>query len=399
MVLDKWLKYAMRFNLVTICAFLVGGIQYYSLSYRIGISVYVVFCLCLLKIGYGSSKIRTKGIVEKKNMSYGLIALLRVLGVLFVLYTKTRGDLGSLFNWISGSTLGELYFINADSELGYGEHWSVLLLRRLIQLLNLILFAKLCVGWEYLKRGQRFLVLLSVILEGFYWVSIGTNIGMFQLLFFWLFFRNKTIRVKGGQVLVVLGVLVIMNVMFESRLNNVHGESASIISVYGYDVSPMLVDAGIVPTTIYRYLTEGYYFLGDAFTKSSLPYSFKYVGYEVLSLSRSLGLSVDEGDLIQNKIGDHRDAYAFWHSCYTWYANFAGFFATPFIFFLHGRLLRYNRAIYSSKGGSLALVTGALLILQVFLLVANNHLLSFWVYEILWLVLISTILRIWQLLR
>lgn len=399
MVLDKWFRYAVRFNFFTVLVFVIGGIEYFSLAYRLFIALYVCICLGLMKLGFSYRPSITNSISWKQGLGIRSLMILRFLGLAYVMYIKTRGDFSSIFFWNSSSSIGELYFEHGQDNNGYNEHWIALLFRRLVQILNLFIFALIARRWKEVLGVYRLLFLFSVFIEIIYWLSIGTNIGIFQILFFWLIFRERSLSITVRQGIYILCICILANSIFESRLEHVYGQSMVLTSVHGNPVEDWLKNAGLVPTTVYRYLTESYYFLGEALLLKDLPYSLRYAGYEVLSLSSSLGLTIDIQAMIQSNVGENANAYAYWHGAYTWYANVIGFTLTPLVFWCHGWLLRTILVLRSKTNVVLFDVTYALLILQIFLFVANNHLLSFWLYELIWIFMILSLIRVWRLFR
>jgi hypothetical protein len=244
--------------------------------------------------------------------------------------------------------------------------------------------------WEHIKRSQKIVFFMLVFFEFATWVSIGTNKGIFDLLFLFAaaitidvivnFRTNKFKTLKNKVILVYFTVfLLIFSVWFFSwgTTTRIGSMADSIQLTKGVTLRDSSKNQntekpiGENPSTkpevqiksgaallldnflygVSSYLCQGYYGMslavGEPFTSTYGIGNSYFLADNFKSL---FGIDV-EPFTYQAKVSDKWDQYGHWHSFYGYMANDVSFIGVVFIMFLLGVFLAvtYKDAIYGQN--------------------------------------------------
>jgi len=260
--------------------------------------------------------------------------------------------------------------------------------------------------WERIKLSQKIFFFAIVFFDFATFVSVGTNKGIFDLLFIFAAalsidlvanFKEKKFKqfLKDKKALVGVTVFLLFFSMWffswtmQSRVGSIAIYTANLtddVTVYGEESPDNPGDKietkteSLTKNLLYglsSYVCQGYYgmslSLGEKFTStygignsSFLTSNFKYF----------FGIDV-EHNTYQAKISDRWGQYTQWHSFYSYMANDFSFPGVAFIMFLLGASLAaiYKDAVYGKN-----IIAQCLLPVFVILFLyipANNQIFSF----------------------
>lgn len=237
--------------------------------------------------------------------------------------------------------------------------------------------------WEHIKRSQKIVFFMLVFFELATWISIGTNKGIFDLLFLFAvaividlivnFKTNKFRTLKDKLLLVSFTIfLLIFSGWFYSwgmttRVGSIVAYTEQMTESNTIAEQPTEVSQQPVPEVkiksgaalmfdnfiygISSYICQGYYGMSLAVDE---PFTSTYgIGnsYFLSSNFKSFfGIDV-EPFTYQAKVSDKWNQHEQWHSFYSYMANDFHFIGVIFIMFLLGAFLAvtYKEAIYGEN--------------------------------------------------
>lgn len=300
----------------------------------------------------------------------------------------------SLFALINRIAIGV-----ANPDLGYaltlqGDQsfpWSI------YTLINVIDCAFFIVGmlcWKNMKKWQKIVFFILVIIDVVKWFGAGTSFGIMQmcttLVLVYCISIKKDVLNKMQVISVILLVLVIFIVAVVSFGINMQGRAGGSFNdlsstklnlnsfVYVYFISYLPHWFQNLYAYIAHYLVGGYYNLEYAFSCN-----FDWC-YFLGSTNTMTGFADDFFNLgirAQNyptKIYEKFDIdpYIYWHSCYTWLANDFSLYLVPFVVYWFGNTASKALIMYKKYKDMFSGVLFLLLANTILFFFANNNYLS-----------------------
>ncbi len=237
----------------------------------------------------------------------------------------------------------------------------------LFTLINLLWFFielnGVLLGILYFKKAKfitRFLVIINIFEVCVYYISVGTNIGLFRILLaiglfggIGLLKRERNVRRAPNmkRVFIIFGIVGIIVICFfiqtlRSRGGILYWDS-SWYNVGGIGVKRDSVLFQYLPTTLYltvvavsSYLTQGYQAFAYSLNVSWTPMFGLGQSYQIVQLLSKYIFDLEKYTY-QYKI---EQMYGWsmsknWASAYTWMANDVSVFGVPVILYLIGKVL------------------------------------------------------------
>ena len=251
----------------------------------------------------------------------------------------------------------------------------------------------------YLKKLKKHLIVIvfiTLLFEMARWFAVGTNKGVFDIVFYtaaiiFLKYLQTGGRIKltrSTLVTIVLGLCIVYGAisMFGKNIASRTGETQE-SNLYGTSFGG---DLRYRPNSVFTfwaneqfkvtmfsvddYLTQGYYSFSRAISE---PFTTTYgVGHSVFLMENVNPRLMDR--TYQAKLEKYGiDRWVNWHSCYLWWANDVSFVGVIFVMFLFGY---YFGAVYKDiryTRNPVAIVIFCLLMIWLFYSSANNQIMSF----------------------
>jgi hypothetical protein len=407
-----------NWNLFTLFFFIISPYEWnIDFSGYILICFFVIFNLLIFRFGYfyavknyfpTSNKLDYL-INPKLKKAFKYLLLLKIVWII-PSYNLKLGlqifDITGLLSRLSFGfvSLGESYGLRQLIE--YEKFNFILSLS--ISLLNSLVFLSFPLAvlfWKNLPLSFKFASVVLVLIDVFYWIGIGTNVGILNIFLsiFILNFKNKNLikRFKSKKLISTLSFLFLgiyfsssildrfyvnhgtTNYLNRSRIvDAVINENSFILSITPDFLHNPLIIAS-------NYLTSGYYHLYLAF---QLPFDFTYGfgnNYTTLGISDKI-LNIDILSLTYvgklKKFGV--DPFMQWHTAYLWYANDFYFLGVSIVMFIHGFLLGKFWISVLLKNNIFGVGLFLLFFYQGIYLIANNHILSFSFYSVIFFIIL-----------
>ena len=400
------LRVLVGFNIATLILYIFSPFTIDS-GYKFINVLFISLNIFMINLGFKSGLKRTRLItqcakpntISQRTFHYILIfyILTFTLRYSYLLYTPPF-NITALVNRIM---IG-VYDPQAGRLFDHGARtlpWVVYLFTSII---DSIFFIIAFLKWKGCGRTIRYIIVLLVIFDLFFWRSTGTNFGTFMLLTSMLFSifasndkatlnQNATLKYISIGLLGCFSLLFVFSVNMEGRA----GGDFAAVDYYdlfeGCDVSiadnhviyeSLPYSMQVYLTLVFSYLTQGYMFLEYLYTLEfhwggffgnnpglqSLAHDFLWFDPEVGSYQLQI-----------EQFGVDHDTY--WHSCYLWLANDFTIIGVPIIIFLISQfcssaLVMYRRTNDLSSG--IVFIVFATMLIFLF---ANNNYLSTVLYS------------------
>lgn len=423
------LSFVLYWNYFTLLLFLISPYDWNASVGEICILIaYLLVNLLFLKFGYefglntsiNNVKLRSSGAWNKFNQirqSYSLrtFKLFLVIKVLWSIpgYNLKLGlpyfDFLGFFSRVSIGflSLGESYNLRHTEEL-IGLDLSVQLFSSFLNTLSFLVLPLAVLLWKELGIFIKTVVVVLFLLDIIYWVGIGTNVGIMNMIVAIYCMRLvsgvfdsgvKKRKIMFPLVLLFFGLFFASSILDRFKvnygttevlfLNRIGGSQIDFDNVL-FDFLPnSFMDAMIIAS---NYLNQGYFHL-----LMSFEYPFEWT-YGLGNNYTTIGLSdkfTNQNILSMTYAGKLEsvgvDSYNHWHSAYMWYANDVSFFGVPIIMFLHGMFMARLWRVVIFRKNVFAVGLFLLTIYQGIYLSANNHVLSFSFFNFLFLLIMFNI--------
>jgi hypothetical protein len=248
------------------------------------------------------------------------------------------------------------YSLSLDTTQPFTVNWSVYFLIAIIdQLFFIIGFLK----WRDMNRFKKYLFIIFVLMEIFYWMGRGTNFGVISMittLVFSLMYKFKVIKLTLTQIikssLVIIFLLIGSVAIFSFNMNgrrngstlNYEQFNLETSSVNEYDVIFSIIPKPLHDTYMYvvYYLSQGYYHTCLAFDLDFKSTYFLGNNPALISLVSIFNVDVSKDTYVYRLREKGVDPQVNWHSAYTWYANDVSFLGVPFLLFIIGYLFGFS---------------------------------------------------------
>lgn len=413
--------FAYIYILFTVIVFLFGPIQWISdwkLIEALGVLLIFLYPIALYigyTIGIGKSvyinqnflneKFKKNKIMALKILKYTIIINL----IITVLNTYEYAGVTSLSQlWINTITsltdLGASYYQkDASSRLGSILLYSTLVLDPILYITKVssLLFFK------YLKKYQKMLVVFTILIEAFRWISIGTNKGLMDILvlIFTVFSINimnkklngeKKDRKTDKKKVVIMVTLAILFLCFFAMAVSSRTEGA--YQQDNFDTFPYCYVPANLRSFVERftsYLTQGYSNMIGCMQYGNW-YPMWGVGNSRFLISvMTILTGMDLFDFTyQSQLSNFGvDPYVQWHSAYSWFANDVSFIGVIFVMALFGYFFSkvVKKAVLEMDILSSTLVYFCILeIINIsctnYVLAYSDMFIGFWTLTIIWII-------------
>lgn len=404
------IKVLIFFNILTILVFVLFPISWGLDNYEFLLLFVLLFIsLFMLNQGYLYG-LSSKQLFSRRNWSFKSITrwfyFSLVIKIFWLLptYTSTLNlstfDFNGVINYmlIGLSDFGEGYDLRQqalnESILTSKTSFLFFLINRFFVAIQYTCVPLGFQLWDRLNKPVRFAVILLLIFDMIFWISTGTNIGVFHgfiilstSLAIVILKKNTTKSSKRiiHRFFLISSVLIV--ILFSSFMTS---RVSSYFDPYSTNHAGSYVNKDhvlykIVPkqfhntiTLIGSYLGQGYFHTGLAFKYEFESTSGFGNNFTTLGLSpRFSSEDLMKKTYVYKLQNDGAGIYQNWHSAYTWYANDVSFFLVPFVFYLWGYFLSamWMSAFKLSDPFSPSLLI--LTVLEITFFYANNQTLSF----------------------
>lgn len=264
----------------------------------------------------------------------------------------------------------------------------------------------------------KFITIITIVLESFRWVAIGTNKGFIDIIIIFIsiysikkfnifnikgkeFIKKKTKKRKITTIFVLFLLIGIALYFFSNsigdrvQMNWSNYEVSNGNTPINFNSSLMkIVPSFLKVTLIYlgSYLTQGYYALSLTTSVNWTP---------MFGIGNSMFLMENFGSIINKDLYQFTyqskleifgwDPFVNWHSFYVWIANDVGLIGVIFIMYFLGKIFAaivYDAFVF---GDNIAVVIFCMLIILFIYIPANNQILSypttfmaFWILTFIW---------------
>lgn len=202
--------------------------------------------------------------------------------------------------------------------------------------------------FKKLKNYQKALVCVTLLVEVLRWISIGTNKGLMDILIllFAVFFiltlhnnlKNKKININKKKLMIMCFLCIIFLAFFSkaisSRINGVYTDEYFIKFPYCYVPENLRVFV----ERFTSYLTQGYSNMIACIRYGEwIPtFGFGYSRFLMTIMYSLTGINIFTVTYPAQIENYGIDAYAQWHSAYTWFANDISYLGVIFLMFIIG---------------------------------------------------------------
>lgn len=330
----------------------------FALGYYLGISINKP--VTRPKSNYLSKRIlRILPLLMMVNIVFIILNIFRDYGYSSLDFVSLSSDL------ISGlSNLGDSY--NAFQEKLTSLSGQNVIGGRLMTVANLVWdFVKypiILLGLIYfqkLKLSGKILAVASCVLEVMFYVSIGTNIGVFRIalavVIIFLLVRRNTDADKSSEdadkdkhralmlVLVAVAIILCFFVLTMVGRGGILNWDTPYYNVGGVGLNRDSIFFAILPEGLYipfislcRYLTSGYYGLSLCMSLPWIPTFGLGSSYGIIKLLDDHGTNINHSTYQYRAQQYNWDENEQWHSMFSWLANDVSFVGVAFFMLLVG---------------------------------------------------------------
>lgn len=361
-ILNKPIFFSFIFMIITLLVYFFGPINYYigfDKYELIGIILILSYIFALVigyEIGLYSIKyddLKNIDFISKKN-KYNILKIINIIILInFILtisnafvYVGVNNIIGLWDNMINGllNPATSYYEKDVTSRSGSIIVYVTLILSPLMYLAKI----STLMYWKDISKTFRVIMIISIIIEIFRWISIGTNKGLFDILilFFSVFLvkhlnnklngTNKKLNRKIFLSITILATLCLFffNYTVSSRVNGQYNNDYFLYMPY----SLIPENSRFFIEKVDSYLTQGFanmiacikycewkptFFFGNS--RFLMDILYRLTGIDLTS--RTYPYQLDEFGV---------DPLASWHSAYAWWASDLSFIGIIFFMFIVG---------------------------------------------------------------
>ena len=379
---NKVIKYFTIYFVITFLFFLLGPIHWLENEYITDILFY--FLIGAYFIAFYLGGVRTKKIGLKleqssyyidhsekvlKYLKYSIYINL-VLTILNALQYSYTTSLTQLFNkTLEAFSNPALVYYDKLKQMQDSSGTSLITLVTVF--LSPVQFTTQYLSLYYLKKLpliQKIVVIFTLLIEAFRWLSIGTNKGLFDIAFLvGSVFLVKILRTKYFRIykvdiktrrrnrrmfwFVVILVILALSFFSYTMSSRVTASVDDLFQEFPYSLTPEFMRVLIARAD--RYITQGYHHMrlilhycdwtplfGIGNSRYLISIVERITGLDIMALTypgklESVGIGVD--------------AYANWHTAFVWFANDLSFIGVILLMYGVGRL--FSKLLFESVTG------------------------------------------------
>lgn len=220
-----------------------------------------------------------------------------------------------------------------------------------IAIFNQLFFAAGFLQFKRLRPLHKFLFVVLLIMELFYWVAVATGFGVVTMVttfalstMFW----QQRAQSRRRRLILMAGLFAISIAFFSHNLYRRSNFNEVDVSKYSLSGSPMILDHpafSVVPAALHptyvmvvTYLAQGYYHTCFAFDLDFKSTGLVGNNVALVSLARAFGLDVWDDTYMHRLQPLGIDEWGNWHSAYTWFASDVSYYGVPVLMGLFGFL-------------------------------------------------------------
>lgn len=258
--------------------------------------------------------------------------------------------------------------------------------------LSLLIILITTLYMKKLKKRTKIILFLNYFIIFVSYISIGTNIGVFRLIFAWVVFflisiKLKNCRKKSKKIkyVIIISAIIISSFLFISIMKSRSGIllwDKSEYNVGGIGINKDSLFIKYLPESFAiffvaatRYLTSGYYGMSLCMTEDLQPTFGLGNSMMIVKMLRKYVTDWPYLRTYQHRIQQFGwDEDIQWHTAYSWWANDFGFLGAAIVIFVFGMLfaMAYKDAIKNKNPFAIILVY--FFSLEAFFLPCNNQL-------------------------
>ncbi len=415
---NRPLTIVIGFNLLTLFVFFTAPIRWETNNLYLFL-FFSLFCQIMIVLGY---KIGYRKYV-KTNVSHTVLNTISntKLNFIFLFYLFTilikyayllkfnlfdiKGMFSFLMLGIANPLIG--YQLSIEASRPYTISWSIYFL---ISIINQVFFIIGFIKWRDMGRFKKYLFILLVVIELFYWMGRATSFGIIAMITTFSFsiidkFRSKKLNIRQT-LLFSFRLLLLLIGSISVFINTMNNRARHIaIDLKQFDLGISKVDEyqtafSIVPQSLHQsymyivyYLSQGYYHTCLAFDLDFKSTYFLGNNPALISLASAINIDVWEDTYIYRLREKGVDPLVNWHSAYVWYASDVSFFGVPFLLFIIGYMFGISWALSLNNKDFLSKIMFIILGNMLLFLFANNSYISSVFYSFIF------ILPIWYFTR
>ncbi|UTH15987.1 hypothetical protein [Macrococcus epidermidis] len=301
---------------------------------------------------------------------------------------------------------GEMYQKKLKNEMETAS-WIYLFLIVINTFLKIVIIPNVIYFWNKFNFTIKSIALLTLLIETFSWISIGTNKGIFDNVFIvlssiFIKYLYNFKRIPMRYILITILTLILSLAYFNNAIINRSGKLETYNKFAGINVNNESFFIKYFPESIGNlfivitsYLTQGYYGLSLGLRENFIStWGFGSSWF----LMNVYGIFGSKEELKEDSLIFRIQKYGWqpeinWHSIYTWLASDYSFYGVIIIMFIVGKI--YANLINDIKKNNLIFSKSFLTLLFIMFMYfpMNNQIFSFidtffsfWILFILWLI-------------
>lgn len=247
--------------------------------------------------------------------------------------------------------------------------------------------------WKQLSGFFKTLVVVTIIIEVFSWLGIGTRKGLFDVILIILFVialrysdissETKKMSKKYIIAVIVLSAAFVFYFVYSNMARYGYGINEMDSFVYHFDIRPFYEKKcpAWLLTLLYNidcYLCQGYYSLSLGLSIGIISPTFLGMSWFTMLIANKFGYDPMPGTyltLLEQQYGI--DPKVNWHTIYLWLANDFTFIGVPILIFFIGYFFAKTWCDCVHGKNDCAIPIFTLFLIMVFYFFANNQVLSF----------------------
>lgn len=415
---NRPLTIVIGFNLFTLLVFFTAPVTWKTDNLFLFL-IFSLFCQIMIVIGYkrGYKKFIDADVSNSKlykltDKKLNFIFLFYLFTLLYQYAYVLKFNLFDIKGMYSFLMLGI-----ADPQIGYALSidasrpdtlsWYIYFP---ISIINQVFFIIGFIKWKDLSRFKKYLFILFVLIELFYWMGRGTNFGVICMITTFTFsyiykLRSVTLNLKQTLFfsLVILLLLYGSISVFTYNLKNRAGNNEIDMQRISFGLSDINENHymfSLIPKSqhaaymaVVSYLSQGYYHTCLAFDLDFKSTYFLGNNPTLISLAQLFNINVWEDTYMYRLRSKGVDPLINWHTAYVWYASDVSFFGVPFLLYFIGYLFGISWSLSISNNDFLSKILFIIFGNMLLYLFANNSYLANVFYSFIF------ILPIWYLTR
>ena len=382
------LKISLGFIIFSELLVFIGPIDF-GIKNPISLFIYLLIVNIAFYMGYKVGIKKYKPLYS--HIGIKIIELIIVLGL--ILHFIKMNEMW-LSHGLSFSVENLLLAIFRPADAYFSESLESSQASSLTAFLSPITWASIPLGiykWKHLSRFFKLLVVLTIIIEIFSWLGIGTRKGLFDVIVIVFFiviiqskdyFSGRKIPRKFLFTTMFLAAFFVFYFIFSNlaRYNLGMDEMGS----FNFKKDIRHLYSEYCPTwllvslyNIDSYLCQGYYALSIGLSIGIISPTFLGMSWFTMVIANKFGYDPMPGTYMTLLEQYGIDAKINWHTIYLWLANDFTFIGVPFVIFIIGYFFAKTWCDSIHGKNDCAIPIFSLFLIMVFYFYANNQVLSF----------------------